>query len=53
MRTIYILEEDQDGTFWSGPKPTGQVVYTKEEAEKWIAEASWLGQRSYTETQEN
>jgi hypothetical protein len=39
MKTIYILMEDADMTTWSHPSPTGQVVYSEEEAKKWVAEA--------------
>lgn len=47
MRTIYILMEDSWGSTFSQCHPTGESVNTKEEAEKWVAEADWPGQREY------
>ena len=49
MKTVYILMSDDDGTMWSSPKPTGQSVNTEEEAKKWVAEADYVGQRTYRE----
>lgn len=49
MRTIYVLMEDCDGTFWSKPQPTGKTVDTEEEAKEWVKKGSWLGQRDYCE----
>jgi hypothetical protein len=39
--------EDSWGSTFSQCHPTGESVNTKEEAEKWVAEADWPGQREY------
>ena len=49
MRTVYVLMEDSDGTMWSSPKPTGETVNTKEEAEEWVVKQEWWWQRTYKE----
>ena len=49
MRTVYVLMEDDWGSTFSHTHPTGKTVRTKEEADKWVSEASWTGQRDYEE----
>ena len=51
MRIIYVLFSDDDGTFYSSPKPTGRTVATEEEAKEWVMKELWEGQRDYIPAQ--
>jgi len=44
---IYILLEDSDGTTFSRPTPTGEAVWTKEEAQAWVKKQTRGYSRDY------
>lgn len=49
FKTVYVLMEDDWGSTFSKLHKTGQIVETIEEADKWVSEGSYIGQRDYRE----